>query len=178
MAPGRGNVAPTQWRTYLKAVAEAARKPRRGRPGPPSNPIDPALGPKALHGNGPPPQERRCQYSNREGRQCRKWAMRGATRCFAHGGCRQVPDHPASIRLYHNGRITANDARRRASAIIYSKHHKAGRAAVMTAQRSLPYELSREAIADGILSYYADDAGKAWRQWLDQIKKYGAKSNA
>lgn len=36
---------------------------------------------------GDVPDERRCGAKTRSGTPCKKWAMRGRTRCRNHGGC-------------------------------------------------------------------------------------------
>ncbi len=49
----------------------------------------------------------KCQAKRRDGQPCQAAAIRGATRCAKHGGRVEVPDHPANIRRFMDGTLTA-----------------------------------------------------------------------
>lgn len=46
-----------------------------------------------------------CAAMKRDGSRCRGTAMRGARRCWKHGGYEQAPDQPAAARAYLAGRL-------------------------------------------------------------------------
>lgn len=95
------------WKVWLTMVEEAARQAvKSGR----HMRVDRHEATKLS-----PPAFEKCQFhSPRTGKRCKDRAMRGgATRCRTHGGPRQVPHHPHTVRLWLTGQIetVANDGR-------------------------------------------------------------------
>ena len=53
-----------------------------------------------------------CSAAKRDGARCGSSPMRGASRCWVHGGCEQAPDMPAAARAYLAGRLPLGRLRR------------------------------------------------------------------
>lgn len=153
---------PQEWQDFVRQVSEAAqRKPRTSAATPP--PGDPA----ALRPENPLYQKRRCQHvSAKSGKQCKNWSMRGATRCHFHGGYRQAPTHPATVRLFTSGEIDRQSEHIAKRPLIYERGRETER---REAQRALlERRLGSHAadVLEGMNAFAADDGGKAWRRWL------------
>lgn len=154
---------------WARIATDAAGKPGRGpRPGSGRTNIPPINRP-------PPPPERRCQHvwtvGERAGKQCPHWAIKGASRCYCHGGIRDVPTHRAAIKLVRSGMVQAEIARRLARQTAYLPEHRAARIVVAKLLKGIGINPLGHApiLLAGILAYEEDDAGRAWRRWSDTI---------
>jgi len=111
---------------------------------------------------------RPCQFVKKNGERCKCWAMRGASRCQSHGGYREVPGHPATVRLYQSGAIQRQTAHKTARAALYQLKTPGREAA-----RSILLEYTGQAgvvnIMHGVACFMADDCGIAWRRWITDI---------
>ena len=155
---------------YEEKVAEAARRKRKRQanvtPEQLAN-LKPSRTQGTIKGKYWPTPERRCKHvSKKTGNQCKNWALHGATRCHKHGGYRQNPSHPGSIKLYEKGAIAA-EAENRAAATELRNHpfreqaHKALRAAEAPARYKHILQLAN--------ALQIDDNGKTYRATLSQI---------
>jgi hypothetical protein len=159
---------------FLKRVQAAAVKQakRKGHP----NPQNLKRGDTSPLWAQPIPDKRRCDHvysdtgRNREkgrvGQQCKRWAMHGASRCNDHGGYRQNPEHPATVRRLADIEMMHAAAQARI-AIHTADPHIAQHVKTSIHSRGLP--LSPQTIAAGIDAITRDDNGKAWRRYLDQL---------
>lgn len=115
----------------------------------------------------PIPDDKRCEFvwskGPKKGERCRRWAMKGGTRCVSHGGYREQPDHPATIRRL--GMIQAQGARALANKQLRQAPHKL-RHTVEEALRAEGLPLAPETILQGIEAIEQDDAGRAWRRFI------------
>lgn len=160
---------------FLKRVQAAAAKrgkPKTGK----GNPQNLKKGDTSPLWAQPIPDKRQCDHiysdsaRNREkgraGKRCASWAMHGASRCRAHGGYRQNPEHPATIRRLADIEMMHAAAQARI-AIARADPHTAQHVKTSIESRGLP--LSPQTIADGINALERDDNGKAWRRYLEQL---------
>ena len=116
---------------------------------------------------------RPCQFIKKNGERCKCWAMRGASRCQSHGGYREVPGHPATVRLYRQGTIQQQTAHKTARAAMYQLKTP-GELQAMEAVRSVLMEYTGQAsamnIMHGVACFMADDKGRAWRRWITDLR--------
>jgi hypothetical protein len=150
------------WDAFLEKVAEAARKrPKRA-----------GIKGKRLPKSGDPtglwPAKITCDFLRGAAQvRCRSWPMKGATRCVRHGGLRQNPAHPATVRLYQSGEIAKADQRKRARAELATGDYPelaSIRDAIKarTGQKAIPSHV----LLEGIRAAREDDGGMAWRRFL------------
>ena len=112
----------------------------------------------------PLPEEKRCKFvGHKLGRRCRKYAVRGATRCEKHGGLREVPEHPANGRAWKRGEIGDEIARRAAGEFV--KGHPMEHEVRMTL-RALGIRGTAVNMKAAIEAQEADENGRAWRKWI------------
>jgi hypothetical protein len=158
------------WSEFIDRVTEAASKPKSAQRGIPSNMTN-AANIESLWGK-PIPKDRQCSFvhsrGDKKGKRCGAWAMKGATRCVRHGGYRQNPTHPATVRKLQDA--LAVDVSRRATASLRQTDPHARRA-VEDALRASEIPLRAATILQGVEAYQMDDNGKAWRRFLEQAKK-------
>ncbi|WP_288927234.1 hypothetical protein [uncultured Maritimibacter sp.] len=164
---GKGEPEPPSWNDFKAEVAKAAkRKPaKKGARGPLSNLIP-------LPPYRPPTPEERCQFVKANGEQCGLRHMKGATRCHYHGGYRQNPTHPATVRMFREGRIDAIEAERAARRVIYAlppKERKEAQSAAIAELRARGLDFRNVTILEGIEAYRAGDGGRAWRRWCANL---------
>lgn len=160
-----GSVMP--WDEYLERVTTAAQKPKSVGGCTIAN----------LKRGGPEPllnvrPERQCDFKHtkgaKAGHRCRRWAMKGARRCYHHGGMRQNPEHPSAVKRLHDALHI--DAGRKAAQSLKDAPPKA-RATVEQALRDNDLPLRVQTVAAGVDAYQRDDNGRAWRRWLKEAKK-------
>lgn len=162
----------TRRERFIEDVARAARAARpikpRGRPSP-ENLSDAGrrLGLMAIQAAP------RCQSKKRNGEPCRNPAVRGARRCAIHGGRVEVPDHPANIRRFLTGDLTAPRPPEPASdagAAAYAVMTRAERAEFHAA---LPTEIlddDKRLFQAALLWVHAEGAPSAgWRNAWEQV---------
>jgi hypothetical protein len=122
------------------------------------------------------PDEKRCAFrwskGDRKGKRCGRWAMKGATRCPCHGGYRQNPEHPATVRriadIQHQHE--AMKAHQKVRAIAPARINEIS---LTLRQWGLP--LSPGNILDGSNALDIDDNGRAYRRWIEQVKETSIK---
>jgi hypothetical protein len=130
----------TRRERFIEDVARAARAARpakpRGRPSP-ENLSDAGrrLGLMAIQAAP------RCQSKKRSGEPCRNPAVRGARRCAIHGGRVEVPDHPANIRRFLTGQLTAVKPREHGSCAGSAAYEAMTRAERTEFYAALPTEV-------------------------------------
>ena len=110
---------------------------------------------------------RRCKFIKANRMQCKCWAMRGATRCVRHGGYRQVPNHPATVRLLHAGVITEQSWDRRARAFLYqlkSPRERQARRAAEDLLKYLGFQVRAFDVMEGAAALLSHD-GNRWHRW-------------
>jgi len=116
---------------------------------------------------------RPCQFVKKNGERCKCWAMRGASRCQSHGGYREVPGHPATVRLYQSGAIQHQTAHRTARAAMY-RLKTPRELQALEAARSVLLEYTDQAnavnIMHGVACFMANDGGSAWRRWVTDLR--------
>jgi len=115
---------------------------------------------------------RPCKFIKANGERCKCWSMRGASRCVRHGGYREKPSHPATIRLFENGTITRRSIHRVTSAAMYNLRTPREREA-RSAARKLLKQYRRQVraveVMEGVAAFLADDGGRAWHRWFVQV---------
>lgn len=124
---------------------------------------------------------RHCDAINSKGDPCRAPAMRGATRCQAHGGRRQNPAHPSNIARLLDGRMgqwVEGDRVKR----VWSEAEPEAQRAVIAAEAQSPHYHCRAIRqvnrAKGIEAHRAAKRGDPtqWTQWIrlqpDVMRKY------
>lgn len=162
-AKGAGGIT---WAEFVDRVAAQARRSgsRRGNADNMTN----AGNIDTLWGQ-PIPKDRQCAFTwskgDKMGKRCGNWAMKGATRCRAHGGYRQNPDHPATARRLND--ILTLDAHKRAVNELRSAPHDARRA-VEEALQAVQVPLRPVTVLQGIEALQMDDGGRAWRRFIRQ----------
>jgi hypothetical protein len=158
------NVETDTFTEFVHKVEAAAAKPKKAR----------GTGNQANLLNGtdgeyfwPIREDRRCAFTHtkgdRAGKRCGAWSMRNGTRCARHGGYREQPDHPATIRRlaliqHQQAKSIANKELRRAPP--KTRH---------TVEQALELEglpLSPSTVLQGVQAYIIDDNGKAWRRFI------------
>lgn len=150
------------WQEYLAEVAKHARKKRAYRV-PKFIPCNDDPSRNLLNGKDRPDARRCKHFGKKSGRRCKNWAMKGATRCHFHGGYRQVPKHPATIRKFIRGDMHKRDEHNKARQAVYDMPKEAVRAATEAAGRKAPFSV----IKAGALAYI--EGGVAWRHWIRSI---------
>lgn len=152
---------------FVRKVEAAAAKPRKGGTGNRDNLM------KRTDGEHfwPIREDRRCAFTHtkgdKAGKRCGAWAMRGGTRCARHGGYRECPEHPATIRRL--GIIQHQHAQSLARKQVRRAPHKI-RQQVETALQHQGLPLSPVTVLQGIDALQMDDAGKAWRRFIEHAK--------
>ncbi len=113
-----------------------------------------------------PPDEFRCVFINKNGRRCKKWRMRGATRCSKHGGLRENPEHPASAkRIDWWTRIRQEPGNRAKPSQDIATARLEQDVANALKSKGLPHS-DRDRLREGAELLRMDDGGTAWRRWL------------
>ena len=154
------------WNDFVQAVGDAAGTAQRGNP---------AGGTQNLRCGDPAdlwPAKRQCVFVKADGVRCGCWPMRGARHCGKHGGYREVPAHPGTLRLYRSGAITAHDIEKRATHDL-TAYSQQDRQAVKQAIRETSAQRRSPApslILAGIKALHTDDNGKSWRRWIETLK--------
>lgn len=165
----RAGIPWEEWKTRAYAAAAAAAKRKKPEQTHKSKPVT------TIADKWPCPPEKQCDFVNfKTGHRCKSYRMRGATRCITHGGARQNPEHPASIRLVNNGVVDRIAARREARDLI--RYHPM-RATVTEALEAAGMTAAPETVWQGIQALSLDDGGKGWRRFLARIAGAG-KSHA
>jgi len=153
----------TRNKATVAQLAEAASKPRpKGR----QMKAGPNAGnPAGLWGK-PIPKGRRCQFINKAGHQCKRWAIVGGRRCWDHGGLLDNPNHPSAPRWI--AEIEAEAARIATNREIrtYDPHTVQ---AVREAAQQRGASPSGPELLNGLKALAQDDSGKAWRRWLSHL---------
>ena len=151
------------WDEFIERARIAAAKPKRKGPNvtPPSLLIPPEQPPRD--------KGRQCRFVLKAtGKRCRRWSIRGGTLCSKHGGLRQVPEHPATIRALD--RIEAVEQDNQASAILRADPDLF---AVSEDVRQALEDMGRprppSVILEGSRALLEDDGGKAWRRWVASL---------
>lgn len=163
---------PQSWHKFLEEVTEAAAKRPKGGP----YNLIPAADPSTLWGQ-PIPLDKRCDFIHQKGpnksKRCGRWAMKGAKRCPVHGGYRQNPKHPATIkRLDHIVHAVQEvDAAR----TLRLEPDKGTHNTIRTYLRERGEALNPSTVLEGIKAMQMDDNGKAFRRWAKTIEKHSAK---
>ena len=114
---------------------------------------------------------RPCQFIKADRMQCKCWAMRGATRCVRHGGYRQVPEHPATVRLLDEGVITERSWHRRAGAFLYqlkTPRERQARKAAEGLLRYLGFQVRAFDVMEGVAAFLSHDVSK-WLRWTTRM---------
>lgn len=152
------------WDEFTARVIEAASK-TRGNPDPSGNR---KLTKVSLYKK--PTPDKQCDFtSSKTGKRCGNWAMKGAQRCNVHGGYRQNPEHPGTVKRL--GDILNTVTERRASKAIYHTNPKT-RAYVEQSLRGEALPLTPTVVKEGIHAYEKDDNGRAYRRWLANAIKH------
>lgn len=152
------------WDEYIEEVRRVAR-PRRGAP---ANPLTPETsGPGGL--TWPPPDEQRCSHVKKsDGKRCGCYRMKGARFCVMHGGARDNPAHPHTIKLYLSGALDNYEREQEAWREIRTDPARvAARDALLPHIKRPSAVLQREAMRALAL----DDKGKAWRRLIGEVKE-------
>lgn len=161
---------------YEEKVAEAARRKRKRAanhsPNSKAN-LKPSPVQGTLKEYHPPTPERRCQHVNHKtGNQCKNWSIHGATRCHKHGGYRQNPNHPGSIKLYEKGAIAAELTNRAARQELYKHPLRQEAYNALRAAGAPPTYKNNLDLANAL---QIDDNGKTYRAVLAQITRESEK---
>ena len=161
---------PQTFEEFVKEVEEAARKGGEHRPRAQAQTSLDNLAP--IPGYHKPPPDRQCDFIMRTNARCPNWSMRGATRCQSHGGYRQNPKHPATIRLLLNGDLY-EEANERAAAGELHLTDKEIVDTCKTALLAIGAKFNRQMLLQATKAYTADPAGKTWRRYLSSISQAG-----
>ena len=169
-APGLYQVGKTgkrkrRGRASLTDLAEAASKPK-ARSWRRSADHLPCGDPAHLWGR-PIPKGRRCQHKGKTGQQCRRWAMKGARRCWDHGGLLDNPHHPSAPRWI--AEIEAAAAKQAINKEIRTHDPQTVAAVRQAATTHSGAPPSGGDILQGLKALAQDDNGKAWRRWLNTL---------
>ena len=161
---------------YEEKVAEAARRKRKRQanvtPEQLAN-LKPSRTQGTIKGKYWPTPERRCKHvSKKTGNQCKNWALHGATRCHKHGGYRQNPSHPGSIKLYEKGAIAAEAENRAARQELYKHPLRQEAYNALRAAGAPPTYKNNLDLANAL---QIDDNGKTYRAVLAQITRESEK---
>lgn len=150
---------------HARAAAAAAKPKHKGK----GRKLPPGDG-SALWAIGPQ-GDRRCQFrwskGERKGQQCKAWAMRGATRCPRHGGYREVPEHPATVRRLADVEHMVQSRAARLSLADADPH---ARQQVESVLRGAALPLHATMIIEGIEALEQEDGGRAYRRWVQHAK--------
>jgi hypothetical protein len=155
---------------YEEKVAEAARRKRKRQanvtPEQLAN-LKPNQSTGTITRKHWPTPERRCKHvSKKTGNQCKNWSLHGATRCHKHGGYRQNPSHPGSIKLYEKGAIAAEAENRAAATELLSHPHKQD---AINALRAAEAPTRHTDVLELANALQIDDNGKTYRAILSRI---------
>jgi hypothetical protein len=155
------------WDDFVEAVGEAAGA-KRGRYG--AGPVENLT----LAGDVSSlwPAARVCAFVRKDGTRCKSWPMRGARHCAKHGGYRDVPEHPATIRLYRTGQIAEHGDERRASQDLqaYTPQDRQTIKNIIKGTGAQRRRATARLMIEGLKAMHTDDAGVTWRRWLDTLK--------
>lgn len=156
------------WQAHADLIAEAAKQAHKPRvAGPREN-----LQPGRVHLVWRAPQ---CEATaNSTGQRCKCRVIRGASRCFLHGGLSEVPAHPSNIAAYRDGRIQAKLDANAARKAFYL-HEPATRQVVKTAWETAGGAQRRRRakwtdLLAGAQAISSDDTGRAFQRWLSAIR--------
>jgi hypothetical protein len=156
---------PQSWSEFLRQVENAPKPPKPGARGPVEN-LE-----KRLTVYLPPDPDRRCDFvSSKTGLQCKKWSMRGASRCHFHGGYRQNPHHKGTQRLYRQGALHEHDTQMKARHALKGIPRQASGAAALAIKENSKPKRPR-LVLEGARAYLEEDGGKAWRRWVKSLKE-------
>lgn len=159
---------------FLEQVTEAAQKPKRTRT-PPDHKWS-SCDASHLWGN-PIPDDKRCNFvhqkGDKKGKRCGRWAMKGAKRCPCHGGYRQNPSHPATIRRLDD--IVQAVAEADAAKELRKLPNQKDLETIRNTIRDIGAAFSPSIALEGVKAYQLDDAGKAFRRWRENTIKHAPK---
>lgn len=155
------------WEEY---VERARRAERRGRAGAkPGTDNRDNFTHKPL--TWPAPEEKRCTFEGKVlGRRCKAYAVKGASRCWMHGGLREVPDHPANGRAYRKGLIDQHTQHLSARDKLYSEVSPQERESAREACRANGIPAIPLNLMAAVEALRADDGGRAWRRFVASQK--------
>ena len=151
---------------FAQLVRKAADKPRTRNPAAAPNGNDNLRRTTPVEAQASP----RCNKPGnlkRTGKPCGAPAVRGGTRCYKHGGMRQVPEHPHNIAKLHRGEIDAKVQHNRDR-----QQYWALPASVKTTIDSVsaPFPRSYSRKLELARAYMLDDGGRAYRRIIKNLK--------
>lgn len=150
--------AACSWQEYRERARRAARN--LNKPGNPAS-LNPDTRPDLWDGTRP--DDRQCAFVGKVlGRRCKKWTVRGATRCEKHGGLREVPDHTGNGRLWIKGLVEDQEQHRQARDQV-ARMDKRQRAEAERAAFTAGIPRTPRNILEAVRALEADDGGRAWR---------------
>ena len=103
----------------------------------------------------------------RTGKPCAAPAVRGGTRCYKHGGMRQVPEHPHNIARLGRGEIDARLQHNR-DRDQYWQLPAQVKSVIDSVSLSFPRQHSRK--LELARAYMLDDGGRAYRRIINNLK--------
>lgn len=103
----------------------------------------------------------------RTGERCKAPAVKGGTRCYKHGGMRQVPEHPHNVAKLREGAIDARLQHNR-DRDQYRLLPASVKDTIDTVAASFPHQHSRK--LELARAYMLDDGGRAYRRVIKNIK--------
>ena len=103
----------------------------------------------------------------RTGKPCGAPAVRGGTRCYKHGGMRQVPEHPHNVARLERGEIDARLQHNR-DRQQYWELPAPIKTVIDSVSVSFPKQYSRK--LELARAYMLDDGGRAYRRIIKNIK--------
>lgn len=103
----------------------------------------------------------------RTGKPCGAPAVRGGTRCYKHGGMRQVPEHPHNIARLERGEIDARLQHNR-DRDQYWQLPAQVKETIDSVSASFPKQFSRK--LELARAYMLDDGGRAYRRIIKNLK--------
>lgn len=152
---------------FAQLVREAADKPRRRSPASAANGNDNLRRITPVEALASP----RCNKPGilkRTGKRCGAPAVRGGTRCYKHGGMRQVPSHPHNIARLERGEIDARLQHNR-DRQQYWELPAPIKTTIDSVAASFPREYSRK--LELARAYMLDDGGRAYRRLINIINQ-------
>lgn len=156
---------PDTWEEYVAKVEAAAKSRRKGGNGLTAN-LRPGRAKETLW-NNPRFEKDRCKAMTGQSRgteRCTHWAMIGSQYCRHHGGYRENPAHPATIRLFNEGAVTLHTLHRELGPEVHRAPAEV-RNAVKSEIKAAGVRPHNATILEGIKAHEADDGGQAWRRW-------------
>ena len=159
-----------------KAAKAARKKPRQMHPASLDNLQARDLA--AAWWSKPIPQAKRCQHRNKAtGQQCRRWAMKGARRCYDHGGLMDNPHHKAAAKALPrlDEALSRRIARQEIATHDPQTIQQVTSAALARSGGAAPHPAE---ILTGIKALAIDDGGAAFRRWLAQLTAPAATQRA